>query len=90
MSWFHKRLYLVQPSSSQPAFANHTAKTSDNFFPRINYFQSMRNPLKDVDKISRNNPVYVTFCGENQIQYRECTGAGSCYKIDGTHFQISI
>ena len=48
----------------------------------------MRNPLKDVDKISRNNPVYIL--RENQIQYRECTGAGLCYKIDGTHFQISI
>ena len=43
------------------------------FFSRISYFQSMRNPLRDVHKISRVNPVYVSICGKNQIQNRECT-----------------
>ena len=73
MSWFPKRLYLVQPSSSQPAFANHTAEMSDNFFPRMNYSQSIRSPLKEVHKLIRDDPVYANICGKNQIQNKERT-----------------
>ena len=78
MSWFPKRLYLVQPSSSQPAFANHTAEMSDNFFPRINYFQSIRSPLKEVHKLIRDDPVYANICGKNQIQNKERTWHYQC------------
>ena len=54
----------------------------------------MRSPPKDVHKLVRDNPVYMSK-KKKKVKSRiknahGITGAGPCYKIDGTHFQISI